>query len=84
MQGVGVRKSDPELIGAFASKIPVATIILLLEHISIAKSFGRVNNYKIRPDQELIAIGVTNLVGTFFQAYVSWDPTERLRVALLM
>lgn len=42
---------------------------MLLEHISIAKSFGRLNDYKIIPDQEVIAIGVTNLIGTFFNAY---------------
>lgn len=36
------------------------------EHIAISKSFGRVNNYTIRPSQELIAIGVTNLIGPFF------------------
>ncbi|GME99542.1 unnamed protein product [Ambrosiozyma monospora] len=52
-----------------APHLPVATIILLLEHISIAKSFGRVNDYKINPNQELIAIGVTNLISTFFHAY---------------
>lgn len=50
-------------------QIPVATIILLLEHIAIAKSFGRINDYKIIPDQEVIAIGVTNIIGTFFNAY---------------
>lgn len=32
-------------------------------------AFGRVNGYKINPNQELIAIGVTNLVGTVFSAY---------------
>ena len=32
-------------------------------------AFGRINNYKINPDQELIAIGVTNTVGTVFGAY---------------
>jgi sodium-independent sulfate anion transporter 11 len=58
-----------ELISAFAGKIPVATIILLLEHISISKSFGRLNNYKIDPNQELIAIGVTNTLGSLFNAY---------------
>lgn len=31
--------------------------------------FGRVNNYKIDPNQELIAIGVTNTIGTLFGAY---------------
>ncbi|KAL7412637.1 high affinity sulfate permease [Mrakia frigida] len=68
-QHIGPVSFDTELIGAFAGKLPVATIILLLEHISIAKSFGRLNNYKIDPNQELIAIGVTNLVGTVFSAY---------------
>ncbi len=34
-----------------------------------SSAFGRVNGYKINPNQELIAIGVTNLVGTCFAAY---------------
>jgi sodium-independent sulfate anion transporter 11 len=32
-------------------------------------AFGRINNYKIDPNQELIAIGVTNTFGTLFSAY---------------
>ncbi|QPG74995.1 hypothetical protein FOA43_002335 [Brettanomyces nanus] len=51
------------------SELPVATIVLVLEHISISKSFGRLNDYQINPNQEFIAIGVTNLIGTFFHAY---------------
>jgi sodium-independent sulfate anion transporter 11 len=35
-------------------------------HIS---AFGRVNGYRIRPNQELIAIGVTNTVGSVFHSY---------------
>ncbi|THH33909.1 hypothetical protein EUX98_g308 [Antrodiella citrinella] len=68
-QHVGPFHLDTKLLTALASKIPVATIILLLEHIAISKSFGRVNGYKINPNQELIAIGVTNLIGTVFNAY---------------
>lgn len=52
-----------------ASEIPVSTIILLLEHIAITKSFGTINDYKVVPDQELIVIGVNNLIGTLFNAY---------------
>ncbi|KAH7107846.1 sulfate transporter family-domain-containing protein [Auriculariales sp. MPI-PUGE-AT-0066] len=66
---VGPPHIDPELVKAMAGKLPVATIILLLEHIAIAKSFGRLNGYKINPNQELVAIGVTNTVGTVFGAY---------------
>ena len=44
-----------------------ALLEIVLINIKIA--FGRVNGYKINPNQELIAIGVTNLVGTVFSAY---------------
>lgn len=57
------------IIDTIASELPVSVIILLLEHIAIAKSFGRVNDYKVIPDQEVVAIGVNNLIGTFFNAY---------------
>lgn len=66
---MGKPKLPTHLLSLIAPQLPVATIILLLEHIAIAKSFGRVNNYKIDPNQELIAIGVSNLVGTLFNAY---------------
>ncbi|KAK9364773.1 sulfate transporter family-domain-containing protein [Lipomyces kononenkoae] len=60
---------NTEIISAFASDIPVTVIVLLIEHIAIAKSFGRVNNYTINPSQELVAIGVTNLLGPFLGGY---------------
>ncbi|QEL60836.1 hypothetical protein CJJ09_002956 [Candidozyma auris] len=69
LRHVGVMNIPDGIIGDMASEIPVSTIILLLEHIAISKSFGRINDYKIVPDQELIAIGVNNLIGTFFNAY---------------
>jgi len=68
-QNVGALHIDDRLASALGAQLPISTVILLLEHISISKSFGRVNDYKIVPDQELIAIGVTNLIGTFFGAY---------------
>ncbi|KAH3663854.1 hypothetical protein OGAPHI_005257 [Ogataea philodendri] len=69
LKHVGVMSTPPRLASDIASDLPAATIILVLEHISISKSFGRINDYKINPNQELIAIGVTNLIGTFFNAY---------------
>lgn len=47
----------------------MSVIVLLIEHIAIAKSFGRINNYTINPSQELLAIGATNLLGPFLGAY---------------
>lgn len=40
-----------------------------VESIAIAKGFGRKNNYKVDPDQELVAIGVANLGSAFFLSY---------------
>lgn len=69
LKHVGVMKLPDGLVSHLGSELPSAVIILVLEHIAISKSFGRVNDYKVVPDQELIAIGVTNLISTFFNAY---------------
>ncbi|GAA5880469.1 hypothetical protein JCM1840_003547 [Sporobolomyces johnsonii] len=66
---MGKPEFNTNLLSLIGSEIPVSVIILLLEHIAISKSFGRVNNYKIVPDQELLAMGVTNIFGSFFAAY---------------
>jgi len=77
LQHVGQPLITTELLAALGPHLPVATIILLLEHISIAKSFGRLNGYKINPNQELIAIGVNNTVGSVFSAYPSTGSFSR-------
>lgn len=46
--------------------LPSIIIILILEHVSVAKSFGRMNTYVIDPNQEILAIGMSNIIGSFF------------------
>jgi sodium-independent sulfate anion transporter 11 len=53
---------------------------MLIEHISISKSFGRINNYVIDPSQELVAIGVTNLLGPFLGAYPATGSFSRTAI----
>ncbi|KAL9085110.1 MAG: hypothetical protein Q9165_007754 [Trypethelium subeluteriae] len=65
---------------AFAGDLPATVIVLLIEHISIAKSFGRVNNYQINPSQELVAIGVSNLLGPFLGAYPATGSFSRTAI----
>ena len=79
-QDVGTLKINTSLASALASQIPISTVVLLLEHIAIAKSFGRINDYKIVPGQELIAIGTTNLIGTFFNAYPATGSFSRTAI----
>src|SRR5579862_3050918 len=71
---------NKEIIKAFLSELPAAVIVLLIEHIAIAKSFGRVNNYTINPSQELIAIGFTNVLGPFLGAYPATGSFSRTAI----
>lgn len=76
----GAPKIDTTIIKTFASDIPALVIVLLIEHISISKSFGRVNNYKIDPSQEMVAIGVTNLLGPLLGAYPATGSFSRTAI----
>ncbi|KAI8089337.1 sulfate transporter family-domain-containing protein [Halteromyces radiatus] len=57
---------DYRVLRASASIVPSIIIIMILEHVSVAKSFGRVYDYNIEPNQEIFAIGISNIVGSFF------------------
>lgn len=71
---------NSDIISLFASELPASVIVLLIEHISISKSFGRINNYTIDPSQELVAIGVTNLLGPFLGAYPATGSFSRTAI----
>ncbi|MCJ1463643.1 Sulfate permease 2, partial [Pseudocyphellaria aurata] len=68
------------VIKSFAGELPASVIVLLIEHIAIAKSFGRINNYTIDPSQEMVAIGVTNLLGPFLGAYPATGSFSRTAI----
>ncbi|KAJ1951919.1 hypothetical protein EC988_003835, partial [Linderina pennispora] len=69
-----------DILSAVSGHIPAAIIVLIIEHISISKSFGRINNYTINPNQELIAIGITNIFGPFFGAYPATGSFSRTAI----
>ena len=79
-KAAGVPVMNPEYISAYSSQLPAAVIVLLIEHIAISKSFGRVNNYTIDPSQEFIGIGVTNLLGPFLGGYPSTGSFSRTAI----
>ncbi|XDG04524.1 hypothetical protein ABKA04_004139 [Annulohypoxylon sp. FPYF3050] len=79
-QHAGVPNLDTRILSFFASELPAAVIVVLIEHISISKSFGRVNNYVIDPSQELVAIGVSNLLGPFLGAYPATGSFSRTAI----
>lgn len=80
LQHLGPPKINREIISSFASELPATVIVLLIEHIAISKSFGRLNNYTINPSQELIAIGFTNIFGPFIGAYPATGSFSRTAI----
>jgi solute carrier family 26 (sodium-independent sulfate anion transporter), member 11 len=79
-QNAAVPSINTSIISSFASQLPATVIILLIEHIAISKSFGRVNNYTIDPSQEMVAIGITNLLGPFLGAYPATGSFSRTAI----
>ncbi|KAF2868640.1 sulfate permease 2 [Massariosphaeria phaeospora] len=76
----GAPNMSTELLSAIAPDLPVTIIVLILEHIAISKSFGRINNYVINPSQELVAVGFTNLLGPFLGAYPATGSFSRTAI----
>ena len=47
----------------------VVPLVGIVENIAISKEFGRKNGYTVDQSQEIIAIGMTNILGSFIGAY---------------
>lgn len=74
----GIPEFDIDLIKEL---LPIALTLVMvgyLETISIGKSLeAKQDEYRIRPNQELIALGLSNMVGSLFKAYPSTSSFSR-------
>lgn len=82
-EGVSIVREIPDGLPAFslpdfsagdiAELIPLAltiSVVAFMEAFSVAKAIeAKKRNYKVMPNQELIALGAANLVGSLFQSY---------------
>ena len=82
-QGVSTVKEIPEglppfkmpdfSLGQFAELIPLAltiSVVAFMEAFSVAKALeAKKRNYKVIPNQELLALGASNIIGSLFQSY---------------
>lgn len=74
--------SFPEFdISQMKELLPIALTLVMvgyLETISIGKSLeAKQDEYKLRPNQELIALGLSNIIGSWFKAYPSTSSFSR-------
>ncbi|KAG4271733.1 hypothetical protein FPRO04_10680 [Fusarium proliferatum] len=65
----GLPDLKPDLIGVVLPQSPIIIIILIVEHIAIAKSFGKKHGYEVAPSQEIMAQGTANIIGPFLGGY---------------
>ena len=79
-RNASVPQLSSDVISQFGSHLPATVIVMLVEHIAISKSFGRVNNYSIDPSQEMVAIGMTNILGPFLGGYPSTGSFSRTAI----
>jgi SulP family sulfate permease len=94
LQGVKIVGEIPEGLPDFRMPVfdiaimkqlfPIAltlSFIAFLEAISVAKAIElKHNDYKVVPNQELIAIGMSNIIGSFFQTYPATGGFSRTAV----
>jgi sodium-independent sulfate anion transporter 11 len=69
-QKVGAPQLDVELLALLAPSIPALFIILVVEHVAIAKAMSREHGYTIVTSQEVLASGMANTASPFFGGYV--------------
>ena len=62
---VEVNISSGKTLSSLMAGIFIVAIMGYVESVAIAKGFARKFNYKIDPGQELVAIGLCNLISSF-------------------
>ena len=58
-----------DILSTFGAGLIVIPSIAFLQALAIGKAFGQMHEYKTRPSQELIALGIANVMGSFISAY---------------
>ncbi|XP_020024628.2 sodium-independent sulfate anion transporter [Castor canadensis] len=61
--------SFTEMVQDMGAGLAVVALMGLLESIAVAKAFASQNNYRIDTNQELLAIGLTNVLGSLVSSY---------------
>lgn len=68
-----------KFLSVFLISLPIA-LVGYMESISVAKFFAIQNDYEVDPNQELIGLGLAQLVGGFFRAYPTTGGFSRTAV----
>ncbi|OMJ13523.1 putative sulfate permease [Smittium culicis] len=74
----------PEISSELFSKLIVkaitVTVVVILEHVAIAKALARIDHYEINSNSEVLSQGIVNVISSFFGAYASTGSFSRSSV----
>ncbi|KAJ3316594.1 hypothetical protein HDV06_003158, partial [Boothiomyces sp. JEL0866] len=72
-----IRVPDLSHFGSIAPTAISVLLVSVLEHVAVTKSFGRLNGYRADSNQEIVALGVTNLIAPFFGGFAATGSFSR-------
>lgn len=67
--GQNITLTTKDIFSNIGAGFAIVPLIGLVETIAIGKAFARKNKYRIDANQELIAIGLSNTIGSFVSSY---------------
>ena len=70
-----------EHLGEVLTLSVVCSLIGYMESMAVGMVYASKNGYELVPDQELVALGMANLVGSFFNCYPTFGGFGRTAVA---
>ncbi|KAG0175391.1 hypothetical protein DFQ28_000933 [Apophysomyces sp. BC1034] len=79
-QEMGVATVDRSLASFVLKDLPGVAVLLVMEHCAISSSLGKTSDYRIDVNQEIMSIGLANILGSFFGAYPSTGAFSRTAV----
>lgn len=68
---------DTSVFGNLLSPAITVVVVGIIEHIAMVKAFGRLNGYQADSNQEIIALGFTNVIGPFFGGFSATGSLSR-------
>ncbi len=81
LPGFAIPQFDIEVINALMPMALTIALVGFMESIAVAKAIqSKHRDYKVVPNQELIGLGLANVIGSFFQAYPTTGGFSRTAV----
>lgn len=81
LPSIGFPNMNLETLEKLGPTALAISLVSFMESIAVAKAIqSKHNNYKVIPNQELIALGAANMIGSFFKSYPTTGGFSRTAV----